>query len=148
MSTVGRIGWMRALTKVLTRSRGTPAAAFAMYCSRNVLVDTGLPVLYTKGTKDRSFVPFASFVSFLLREGRPGVRTDIHVLVDAPGQRRIEQPRAARRRSQIQEVRIGTVGMRAGPDRGVVDGRTGLAVRLHQQTRAAGLPREAPEVPA
>src|SRR6187401_3432123 len=36
------MGWMRALTKVLTRSRGTPAAAFAMYCSRKVLVDTEL----------------------------------------------------------------------------------------------------------
>src|SRR3954469_1358235 len=42
MSTVGRIGCIRALTKVLTRSRGTPAAAFAMYCSRKVLVDTEL----------------------------------------------------------------------------------------------------------
>lgn len=42
MSTVGRMGWTFALMKVLTRSRGTPAAAFAMYCSRNVLVDTEL----------------------------------------------------------------------------------------------------------
>ena len=28
-----------ALMNVLTRSRGTPAAAFAMYCSRKLLVD-------------------------------------------------------------------------------------------------------------
>src|SRR5438876_9675959 len=39
MRTVGRIGWIRALMNVLTRSRGTPAAAFAKYWSRNVLVD-------------------------------------------------------------------------------------------------------------
>src|SRR5215203_4058644 len=50
MSTVGRIGWIRSLTKVLTRSRGTPAAAFAMYCSRKVLVDTELGD-YTTGAR-------------------------------------------------------------------------------------------------
>src|SRR6476660_5884718 len=38
MSTVGRIGCSLALTNVLTRSRGTPAAAFARYCRRKVLV--------------------------------------------------------------------------------------------------------------
>src|SRR3982750_3334602 len=35
--------------KVLTRSRGTPAAAFAMYWSRNALVDTGKSIVQGKG---------------------------------------------------------------------------------------------------
>src|SRR6266540_7469527 len=42
MSTVGRMACTFALMKVLTRSRGTPAAAFPMYFSRKVLVDTEL----------------------------------------------------------------------------------------------------------
>ena len=42
MSTVGRMACTFALMKVLTRSRGTPAAAFARYCSRKVLADTEL----------------------------------------------------------------------------------------------------------
>src|SRR4030095_6593794 len=99
MSTVGRIGWSRALTKVLTRSRGTPAAAFAMYCSRKVLVDTELQHCTrrarrrTKDTKERpapsclrllrafaSFVPSPPSWPSLLREVGPRVARDPDVL--------------------------------------------------------------------
>src|SRR4029079_214243 len=57
MSTVGRMGWTFALMKVLTRSRGTPAAAFAMYCSRNVLVDTDQSIVQAKRQKTKRFLP-------------------------------------------------------------------------------------------
>ena len=49
MRTVGRIGWSFALTKVLTRSRGTPLAALARYCSRKVLVAMGNQLSVTRG---------------------------------------------------------------------------------------------------
>jgi hypothetical protein len=39
MSTVGLMARIFALIKVLTRSRGTPAAARARYCRRKVDVD-------------------------------------------------------------------------------------------------------------
>src|SRR3982751_2610621 len=101
MSTVGRMAWKRALTKVLTRSRGTPAAALAMYWSRKVLVDTEL-VNYTPCP------PKAE----LLRECGTRVRSDVDVLVGAARQRGVDQPGAASRGAEIHEVRIRTVGVR------------------------------------
>src|SRR4051812_28543086 len=109
MSTVGRIGWMRALTKVLTRSRGTPAAAFAMYCSRNVLVDKGLSHYKTRGreggktgsTTSRLLASCLPVSRLLVGETGPGVARDPEVLVNRARDARVDRAGAADRRAQV-----------------------------------------------
>src|SRR5436190_15096391 len=100
MSTVGRMAWTFALMKVLTRSRGTPAAAFARYCSRKVLVDTEL----------FDYNPCPPIAS-LLREGRSGERRDPDVLVDCARDAGVDRASAANRRPQVDYMRLGPVSM-------------------------------------
>src|SRR4029079_18832225 len=160
---VGRIGWMRALTNVFTRSRGTPAAAFAMYCSRNVLVDTELED-YSAPTPERQLPTaqtptpnpqvetwelgvWSRSLECLLRKRRARVGPDIDVLVGAARQRRVDRAGAADRGAQIREMRRRPVRVRTGRDALVVDRRAVLAVKLDLEARRARAPREPPEVP-
>src|SRR3954464_12031647 len=103
MSTVGRIACSFALTKVLTRSRGTPAAALARYCRRKVLVAIQLvATMVTRRPRGRQsnrqkakgFWPSAFRVeqplSGSVREVRPRPRRCPDVLVDAAGKRCVQ----------------------------------------------------------
>src|SRR6478672_2499699 len=110
MSTVGRIGWMRALTKVLTRSRGTPAAALAMYCSRKVLVDTELSDYNASGdavisrSGDRSPRSPDHPITRSIWEVRPGIGRNPDVLVDRAWDAGVDRAGAADRRAQVNDV--------------------------------------------
>src|SRR5215471_2697693 len=157
MSTVGRIGWMRALTKVLTRSRGTPAAAFAMYCSRNVLVDTRLGDYSKPRGQGPSFnaelptsnshrLGVGSWAWSLLRERGPGVRRDPDVLVDRARDARVDRAGAAEGRSQMDQVRRRAVAVvRADPAR--VDDTSRRAVLADFDLGEIRAPGHFPEVP-
>src|SRR6266545_3830518 len=137
MSTVGRIGWMRALTKVLTRSRGTPAAAFAMYCSRKVLVDTEL----------FDYNPCPPQAIVLLREPGPRASRQPHVLHRDARHRGVVWAGAADRRAHVRNHRIGRIRLRASVGAHVGDDRTALAVLPHDHARLSVAPGGLPEVP-
>src|SRR5436190_10576860 len=135
MRTVGRIGWMRALTKVLTRSRGTPAAAFAMYCSRNVLVDTEL-LDYTPCPPECG----------LLRERRPRVDRQPHVLHDDARHRRVVGAGATDRGTDVGDHWLRAVLVGAGANRPVVNRLAGIRID-DGDVGAAGPPFGRPQVP-
>src|SRR4029453_4016663 len=144
MSTVGRIGWSRALTKVLTRSRGTPAAAFAMYCSRKVLVDTELQHC-TRRARRRALRPPSR--RSLLREIGPRVARDPDVLVDGARDAGVDRAGPTDWRSQVDHVRLWPVRVvRVHPLR--VDHATGRTVPTPLDLGEVEAPRHFPEVPA
>src|SRR5919107_295836 len=153
MSTVGRIGWMRALTKVFTRSRGTPAAALAMYCSRKVFVDTELDdysiCLPGAVPKQRWLAPeVPATLARLFREVRTRSGTDPDVLVDRARDARIDRAGAADRRAEMDDVRLRTVGMAVRRDAVTVNHASARAVFAHLDGREPRSPRRLPEVPA
>src|SRR4029450_11894753 len=99
MRTVGRMAWNFALTNVLTRSRGTPAAAFARYCRRKVLVAiSGVSsMVHDQKAEGKGFAPLPSFGverGFMRRlrlfagERRPRPARDPQVLVGSARQGR------------------------------------------------------------
>src|SRR5262249_8353486 len=119
--------------------RGTPAAAFAMYCNRNVLVDTEL-LDYTRIS--------VSTRKMLLREGRARVARDPDVLVDRPGNARVLPAAAADRRAQVDHVRLRLVRVAVGGFVRRVDHAPGRAVLAHFKSGEARAPRGLPEIPA
>src|SRR3954469_7170176 len=148
MSTVGRIGWMRALTKVFTRSRGTPAAALAMYCSRKVFVDTELhdySICVTDkvaGTSGASHPRRA-----LLREVRARAGPDPDVFVNRTRDAGVDRAGATDRRAEMDHVRLRTIGVAVGRDAIAVDHPSAGPVFAHLEGREPWSPRGLPQIP-
>src|SRR4029079_3410199 len=147
MSTVGRMGWTFALMKVLTRSRGTPAAAFAMYCSRNVLVDTDQAIVQAKGQETKRFLPSGRRRVFLARAFRARTRSDPHVLVDRARDAGVDRAGASDRSAEPDDVRLRTISMAVGGDGVEIEDPARRRVFAHFQRSPAGVPGDLPEVP-
>src|SRR6185503_3835608 len=77
---------------------------------------------------------------------RPGGGPD--VLVDTAGKRRVERAGAPHCCTKVQKVRIGTIRMASGADCFIVKLVTRRAILADLESCGAGLPSEAPEVPA
>ena len=169
MRTVGRIGWSLELTKVLTRSRGTPVAALARYWSRKVFVamrkatdqcnPRGGVKANVKGRRERVCAPsvLPSISSDpccpcdprLYSPGNAGRGRDDtqRFLMMMPGIVASSSPPRPGGEPRWTRCGTGPIRVAAGACGVVPHGAAARTALLHFETRDPGSPGEAPEVP-